>query len=101
MDTKLNNWTLQDKIFGLDYSSAKITFGDYNFDVRYDFCGHITRKNGVKNDVRPLCCDLILSIKYKKTLVRTKTFRTIEEAKEFSETWIQKEITNYNENIYK
>jgi len=36
MKTIINNWIEQDEYFGLNYSTAKATAGDYHFDIRYD-----------------------------------------------------------------
>jgi hypothetical protein len=32
-------WTEQNELFGLDYSSKKGKFHDYEFDIRYDYDG--------------------------------------------------------------
>ena len=33
-------WTEQNEFFGLDYSSKKGIFHDYEFDIRYDYEGN-------------------------------------------------------------
>lgn len=34
----------QDKLYGIDYSSKLGKFGDFKFDIRYDYCGEPTKK---------------------------------------------------------
>lgn len=54
-------WTEQNKSFGLDYSSKKGKFHDYDFDIRYDYDGD--------PKIKPENCILFLCIsKAKKKL---------------------------------
>jgi hypothetical protein len=47
-------WTEQSNFFGLDYSSKKGVFHDYEFDIRYDYEGD--------PKVKPENCGLYLTI---------------------------------------
>lgn len=50
----LINWIEQDKFFGLDFSTKKGKFKDYEFDIRYDYDG--------KPNIKPENCGLCLVI---------------------------------------
>lgn len=95
IETKINNWVEQEKFYGLDYSTAKAIVGDYTFDIRYDCCGQFTKKNGVRNDIKPTNCGLVLDVRYKNERRVTKFADSVKALKFFAECWLRKEVLNY------
>lgn len=94
-ETKINNWVEQNKYYGLDHSTANTRVGDYEFDIRYDCCGTLTKKGGIREDIKPDNCGLVLTIQYKGKHMYTKFGSTLIDLKKFSETWLRKEVFDY------
>jgi hypothetical protein len=76
-------WTEQNEFFGLDYSSKKGTFHDYEFDIRYDCDGELK--------VKPENCGLYLTVFKNKNKVASKFGFTIEALVKFSENYLLEE----------
>jgi hypothetical protein len=76
-------WTEQDKLFGLDHSSKKGKFHDYEFDIRYDYDGDPI--------VKPENCGLCLTISKNKSIIASKFGHTIEALVKYSEHYLLKE----------
>ena len=76
-------WTEQNENFGLDYSSKKGKFHDYEFDIRYDCDG--------ESKVKPEDCGLHLTIFKNKNKVDSILGFTIEALVKFSENYLLKE----------
>jgi hypothetical protein len=76
-------WTEQNQLFGLDYSSKKGTFHDYEFDIRYDCDGECK--------VKPENCGLYLTVFKNKNKVASKFGFTIEALVKFSENYLLEE----------
>jgi len=76
-------WTEQDEKFGLDYSSKKGKFHDYEFDIRYDYDGD--------SKVKPENCRLYLTISKNKSKIASKFGYTIEALVKYSEHYLLKE----------
>ena len=88
METKINNWIQQEKYFGLDFSTAKATVGDYHFDIRYD-------ADLRDSSIRPDNCALSVSVKYRDKHIATFSGDTVDQLKNFSETYLRKEVFDY------
>jgi hypothetical protein len=76
-------WTEQNEFFGLDYSSKKGTFHDYEFDIRYDCDGELK--------VKPENCGLYLTVFKNKNKVASKFGFTIEALVKFSKNYLLEE----------
>ena len=76
-------WVEQSIFFGLDYSSKKGKFHDYEFDIRYDYDGD--------PKIEPEKCGLHLTVYKNNGKVASKFGFTIEELVKFSETYLLKE----------
>ena len=76
-------WTGQSNFFGLDYSSKKGKFHDYDFDIRYDYDGD--------PKIEPQECGLHLTIFKNNAKVASKFGFTIEVLVRFSETYLLRE----------
>lgn len=76
-------WTEQNELFGLDYSSKKGKFHDYEFDIRYDYDGD--------PKIKPENCGLHLTIHKGKLVITSKLGSTIEELVKFSEKYLLEE----------
>lgn len=76
-------WTEQNSLFGLDYSSKKGKFHDYDFDIRYDYEGD--------PKIKPENCELCLTIYKGKGRIISRFGSTIEELVRFSEYYLLKE----------
>jgi hypothetical protein len=77
------SWTEQKEFFGLDYSSKKGTFHDYEFDIRYDYDGN--------PKIKPHYCGLHLTIFKNKSKVGSKYGHSIEYLVKHSENYLLKE----------
>jgi len=89
MNTKINNWIEQNKLFGLDYSTAKAIVGDYRFDIRYD-------ADKIDSSIKPdNNCRLWLTIYYKECRLTSKSGSSLEELKSKAEIWLRQEIVSY------
>ena len=76
-------WTEQSNFFGLDYSSKKGIFYDYEFDIRYDYDGEPNEE--------PEDCGFYLTVYKNKGKVTSKFGFTIEALVKFSETYLLRE----------
>ena len=76
-------WTEQSSLFGLDHSSKKGKFQDYDFDIRYDYDGDPR--------IKPENCGLYLTIFKRKGRIISRFGSTIEELVKFSEHYLLKE----------
>lgn len=76
-------WTEQNEFFGLDYSSKKGKFHDYEFDIRYDYDGD--------PKIKPENCGLHLTVHKGKGKIASKFGSTIEQLVKFSEHYLLKE----------
>lgn len=76
-------WTEQNNFFGIDYSSKKGKFHDYDFDIRYDYDG--------QPKVKPENCGLYLTVFKNNSKVDSKFGFTIESLTKYSEHYLQKE----------
>ena len=76
-------WTEQNELFGIDYSSKKGIFHDYEFDIRYDYDGECK--------VKPENCGLYLTVFKNKNKVTSKFGFTIEALVKFSENYLLEE----------
>lgn len=76
-------WTEQSSLFGLDYSSKKGKFHDYDFDIRYDYDGD--------PKIKPENCGLNLTIFKRKCRILSRFGSTIEELVKFSEYYLLNE----------
>lgn len=76
-------WTEQNELFGLDYSSKKGKFNDYEFDIRYDYDGD--------PKLKPEDCGLHLTIFKNKNKVDSVIGFTIESLTKYSEHYLEKE----------
>ena len=76
-------WTEQNENFGLDYSSKKGKFYDYEFDIRYDYDGD--------PKIKPEDCGLHLTVFKNNNKVDSKFGFTIESLVKFSENYLLKE----------
>ena len=80
-------WTEQNENFGLDYSSKKGKFYDYEFDIRYDYYGD--------PKIKPEDCGLHLTIFKNKNRVDSILGFTIEALVKFSENYLLEEQKNF------
>lgn len=95
MGNKINNWIEQGRFFGLDYSTAKATIGDYTFDIRYDCDGvYDRRERRFRNDIKPIC-GVCINVNYKKRQFYSAFAKDIEQAKTLCESWLRSEVLNY------
>lgn len=76
-------WTEQNNFFGIDYSSKKGKFHDYDFDIRYDYDG--------QPKVKPENCGLYLTIFKNNSKIASKFGYTKEALVKFSEHYLLKE----------
>ena len=79
----LITWTEQNEFFGLDYSSKKGKFHDYEFDIRYDYDGD--------PKIKPENCGLHLTIFKNKNKVDSILGFKIDVLVMFSENYLLKE----------
>lgn len=76
-------WTEQNEFFGLDYSSKRGKFHDYEFDIRYDYDGDPKTK--------PENCGLHLTVHKGQGKIASKFGNTIEQLVKFSEKYLLEE----------
>lgn len=76
-------WVEQSSFYGLDYSSKKGKFHDYDFDIRYDYDGDPR--------IKPENCGLCLTVYKNNGRVASKFGSTIEQLVKFSENYLLKE----------
>ncbi len=76
-------WVEQGVFYGLDHSSKKGKFHDYEFDIRYDYEGDPR--------IKPENCGLYLTIYKGKGRIASKFGSTIEQLVKFSEQYLLKE----------
>lgn len=76
-------WTEQNELFGLDYSTKKGKFHDYEFDIRYDYDGD--------PKIKPENCGLHLTVFKNNNRVAFKFAFTIEALVKFSENYLLEE----------
>ena len=77
------DWIEQSSFFGLDYSSKKGKFHDYDFDIRYDY--------DCDPRIKPENCGLYLTISKNKSKIASKFGYTIEALVKYSEHYLLKE----------
>lgn len=80
-------WTEQNDFFGIDYSSKKGKFHDYDFDIRYDYDGDPKAK--------PENCGLSLTILKNNSKVGFRFGFTKEALIKFYEHYLEKEKEKY------
>jgi hypothetical protein len=76
-------WTEQNEFFGLDYSSKKGIFHDYEFDIRYDYEGN--------PKIKPYYCGIFLTIFKNNSKVGSKYGHSIETLVRYSEIYLENE----------
>lgn len=76
-------WTEQNELFGIDYSSKKGKFHDYEFDIRYDYDGD--------PKIKPENCGLYLTVFKNNNKVASKFGSTIEHLVKFSQHYLLEE----------
>ena len=77
------DWVEQSSFFGLDHSSKKGKFHDYDFDIRYDYDGDPR--------IKPENCGLYLTVYKNNGRVASKFGSNIEQLVKFSENYLLKE----------
>lgn len=68
------------EVYGLDYSTAIGTFGNWKFDIRCD-C------DTINNKIKPDKCNFCLTIYFKDARI-TDTFGSVETLKKYSEKYL-------------
>lgn len=76
-------WTEQNELFGLDYSSKKGKFHDYEFDIRYDYDGDPR--------IKPEDCGLYLTVFKNNNKVASKLGFTVESLVRYSINYLYEE----------
>ena len=77
------DWIEQRSFFGLDHSSKKGKFYDYDFDIRYDYDGDPR--------IKPENCGLYLTVYKNNGRVASKFGSNIKQLVKFSENYLLKE----------
>lgn len=77
------DWIEQSSFFGINHSSKKGKFHDYEFDIRYDYDGDPR--------IKPENCEVFLTVYKNKGKVASKFGSTIESLVKFSEHYLLKE----------
>lgn len=76
-------WTEQNDFFGIDYSSKKGKFHDYEFDIRYDYDGD--------PKLKPEDCGLYLTVFKNNNKVDSKLGFTVESLVRYSINYLYEE----------
>jgi hypothetical protein len=78
-------WTEQNNLYGLDYSTKKGTYKDFTFDIRYDYCGD--------SKIKPNCgCCLVIYFKNAKI---DSTFGKVNGLTSYSERYLDDFLLKY------
>lgn len=74
-------WQEENKVFfGLDYSTLKGSWNDFNFDIRYDYDGNYKEK--------PIDCGLWLTIYFKNKPLKSSCSKDIQFLKKIAEKFL-------------
>ncbi len=80
-------WKEQNEYYGLNHSTALSVFGDYKFDIRYDYDGD--------NKVNPKC-GLWLGVYFKgQHHIYTQMGKSVDNLKNAAQYWLDYELSEY------
>jgi hypothetical protein len=83
------NWTEQNKLYGLNYSSKTGLYKDFVFDIRYDY-------DGDKPKVKPEDCGCCLSISFNSIYIEKTKFGDIDSLTKEAEKYLEKFLLIYS-----